>query len=48
MQYLGKHKLKPYNITNYGEKNSIALAYMDEKKKMEEDFSISHLSHVFL
>lgn len=34
MQYLGKHKLKPYNITNYGEKNSIALAYMDEKKKI--------------
>lgn len=33
MIYLGKHKLKPYNITNFSQKNSIALAYLDEKKK---------------
>ena len=33
MNYLGKHKLKPYNIVNYSQKNSIALGYLDEKKK---------------
>ena len=33
MNYLAKHKLKPYNIVNYSQKNSIALGYLEEKKK---------------
>ena len=28
--------IKPYNIANYGEKSSIALAYLSEVKSLHE------------
>jgi hypothetical protein len=40
--------IKPYNIANYGEKNSIALAYLSEtrkKNKKEREIKIRKISN---